>query len=408
MMLSNMYPGRPMYRRPVLETLVVRLREPRRFLEVLAGPRQTGKTTLAQQAIEALALPAHYASADEPTLQGRLWIEEQWEVGRLKARQAGKHGALLVLDEVPKVSGWSETVKRLWDEDAARRVPLKVVLLGSSPLLLQRGLTESLAGRFELIRVPHWSFAEMRQAFGWTLDRFLYFGGYPGSAPLVGDRDRWARYILDSLVETTISRDILLLTRVDKPALLRRLFQLGCDYSSQMLSYQKMLGQLQDAGNTTTLAHYLELLSGAGMVTGLAKFSGQRVRQRGSSPKLQVLNTALMTAQAPLDLAGARRDREFWGRLVESAVGAHLVNSAAGTKVEVCYWRDRNREVDFVLSAGRRVVAIEVKSGRKREVPSGLEAFSKAFRPQRLLLVGERGIPLEEFLLKPAAAWLEV
>ena len=396
-----------MFRRPMLRTLVSRLREPRRFLQVLAGPRQTGKTTLAQQAIEALGVPAHYASADEPTLRGRPWIEEQWELGRLKTREGGKGGALLVLDEVPKVTGWSETVKRLWDEDGRARRPLKVVLLGSSPLLLQRGLTESLAGRFELIRVPHWSFAEMREAFGWTLERFFYFGGYPGAAPLVGDRDRWARYILDSLVETTISRDILLLTRVDKPALLRRLFQLGCDYSGQVLSYQKMLGQLQDAGNTTTLAHHLDLLSGAGMLTGLAKFAGQRVRQRGSSPKLQVLNTGLMTASAPLDLEGARRDREFWGRLVESAVGAHLLNSAAGTKVEVYYWREANREVDFVLRVGKRVVAIEVKSGRKREVPHGLEAFSKAFRPHRSLLVGGQGIPVEEFPLQPAEAWLQ-
>lgn len=402
-----MPPKAPMFRRPMLATLLARLREPRRFLQVLAGPRQTGKTTLARQAIETLGVPAHYASADEPTLRGRSWIEEQWELGRLKVRQASKGGALLVLDEVPKVTGWSETVKRLWDEDSARRVPLKVILLGSSPLLLRRGLTESLAGRFELIRVPHWSFAEMRAAFGWSLDRFLYFGGYPGAAPLIGERDRWARYILDSLVETTISRDILLLTRVDKPALLRRLFQLGCDYSGQVLSYQKMLGQLQDAGNTTTLAHYLELLSGAGMLAGLPKFAGQRVRQRGSSPKLHVLNTALMTAPAPVDLEGARRDREFWGRLVESAVGAHLINSAAGTKVEVFYWRERNREVDFVLSAGKRAVAVEVKSGRKREALPGLAEFSKVFRPHRLLLVGGAGIPLHEFLLRPAEAWFE-
>ena len=395
------------FRRPLLGGLVRRLREPRRFLQVLAGPRQTGKTTLAQQAIEALDIPAHYASADEPTLRGRPWIQEQWELGRLAARQVGKGGALLVLDEVQKVGGWSETVKRLWDEDGAARRPLKVLLLGSAPLLLQRGLTESLAGRFEIVRVPHWSFAEMREAFGWTLERFLYFGGYPGAAPLAGDRDRWARYILDSLVETTISRDILLLTRVDKPALLRRLFQLGCDYSGQVLSYQKMLGQLQDAGNTTTLAHYLELLSAAGMLTGLPKFAGQRVRQRGSSPKLQVLNTALTTAAAHLDFEAAREDREFWGRLVESAVGAHLLNSAAGTKVEVFYWLDRNREVDFVLRAGKRVVGIEVKSGRKRENLPGLEAFSRTFHPQRSLLVGAQGIPVEDFLLRPATAWIE-
>ncbi len=395
------------FRRPLLGPLVSRLREPRRFLQVLAGPRQTGKTTLAQQAIEIVDLPAHYASADEPTLRARSWIEEQWEAGRHLTARTGKAGALLVLDEVQKVTGWSEAVKRLWDEDTRTRLPLKVLLLGSAPLLLQRGLTESLAGRFEIVRVPHWSFAEMRGAFGWILERYLYFGGYPGAAPLIGDRDRWARYILDSLVETTILRDILLLTRVDKPALLRRLFQLGADYSGQVLSYQKMLGQLQDAGNTTTLAHYLDLLAGAGMLVGLPKFSGRRVRQRGSSPKLQILNTALMTAPGSLDLDAARRDREFWGRLVESAVGAHLVNSAAGTRVEVFYWRERNREVDFVIRSGKQIIAIEVKTGRRKDVLPGLEPFSRAFRPDRLLLVGGDGIPLEDFLLQPATAWVE-
>ena len=395
------------FHRPMLDELVTRLREPRRFVQVLAGPRQSGKTTLARQAIDVLGLPARYASADEPLLRGRAWIEEQWQASRAQARQSGRGGTLLVLDEVQKVTGWSETVKRLWDEDARARLPLKVIVLGSAPLLVQRGLTESLAGRFELLRVPHWSFAEMRGAFGWSLERYLYFGGYPGAAPLIGDRDRWARYILDSLVETTISRDILLLTRVDKPALLRRLFQLGADYSGQVLSYQKMVGQLQDAGNTTTLAHYLDLLAGAGMLVGLPKFSGRHLRQQGSSPKLQILNTALMTAPGSLDLDAAQRDREFWGRLVESAVGAHLVNSAAGTRVEVFYWRERNREVDFVLRSGKRLAAIEVKSGRRKDALPGLEAFSEAFRPDRLMLVGGDGIPVEDFLLRPATAWVE-
>lgn len=297
-------------------------------------------------------------------------------------------------------------MKRFWDEDTAARVRLKVLLLGSAPLLLQRGLAESLAGRFEILRVPHWSFAEMREAFGWDLERYLYFGGYPGAASLVGDRDRWARYILDSLIETTVSRDILLLTRVDKPALLRRLFQLGCDYSGQVLSYQKMLGQLHDAGNTTTLAHYLELLAGAWMLVGLPKFAGRRVRQRASSPKLQVLNTALMTASSPLGPEEARRDRDFWGRLVESAVGAHLANGTAGAPYEVFYWRERNREVDFVARAGTRITAIEVKSGRRREALPGLDDFAKTYKPHRLLLVGAQGIPLEEFLLRPAESWV--
>ena len=243
-------------------------------------------------------------------------------------------------------------------------MPLHVVLLGSAPLLVEQGLSESLAGRFEVIRVPHWSLAEMRAAFGITLDEYVYFGGYPGAAPLIGDEARWRRYILDALVETTISRDVLLLTRVDKPALLRRLFELGCRYSGQELSYTKMLGQLHDAGNTTTLAHYLELLAGAGLLTGLPKFSGNVIRRRGSSPKLQVLNTALATAQSGRSFADTRADGEAWGRLVESAVGAHLANAAATGELELSWWREGDREVDFVLSGAGGLAAIEVKSGR--------------------------------------------
>jgi len=389
------------------DTLVKRLREQRRFIQVLAGPRQTGKTTMVRQVADEIRIPVHYASADEPTLQSRSWVEQQWETGRLLAAEtAGKSGAILVLDEIQKVTGWSEVIKKLWDNDTRKKISLKVVLLGSAPLLIQRGLTESLAGRFETIPVVHWSYAEMQEAFGWDVDQFIYFGGYPGAAGLIADQKRWSRYIIDSLIETTLSRDILLLTRVDKPALLRRLFQLGCSYSSQILSYQKMIGQLQDAGNTTTLAHYLELLAGAGMLTGLHKYAAQRIRERASSPKLQVLNTALISAQSPMTFEAARKDRESWGRLVESAVGAHLINSAAGTGVEIFYWRERSREVDFVLRSGRTVVAIEVKSGSHKEGLPGMDAFEKTFKPKRKLLIGEDGITLEKFLLTPAEEWV--
>ena len=392
-----------MYQRKLLAPLLSRLKEPRRFIQVLAGPRQVGKTTLARQAMDAVGLPFHYGAADDPSLRDRLWIEQQWELGRL---QAGKGEALLVLDEIQKVKGWSEAVKRLWDDDTRREISLKVVLLGSSHLLVQKGLTESLAGRFEILRVPHWSFDEVRDAFGWGVEQYVYFGGYPGAAGLVDDRERWSRYIVDSLIETTLSQDILLMTRVDKPSLLRQLFHLGCAYSGQVLSYQKMVGQLQDAGNTTTLAHYLDLLAGAGLLAGLPKYHGARLRQRGSSPKLQVLNMALLCAQSHLSFEGARQDREYWGRLVESTVGAHLYNSSLGTNTELYYWRHANREVDFVLRAGETVVAIEVKSGRRRAELPGFDAFTKSFRPNRILLVGGQGIPLEEFLGTPAGKWV--
>ena len=395
-----------MVRKDLHSVLLRRLREKRRFLQVLAGPRQVGKTTLARQVMEDLKRPAHYASADEPTLRERAWIGQQWDVARLKARES-RAGGLLILDEIQKVSGWSEIVKVEWEADTHSATPLKVVLLGSSPLLIQKGLTESLAGRFEIIHMPHWSFGEMREAFGWGVEQYVYFGAYPGAAPLIGEPERWRNYIVHSLIETTLSRDILLLTRVDKPALLRRMFQLGCDYSGQILSYQKMLGQLQDAGNTVTLAHYLELLHGAGLVAGLSKFVHGQVRQRGSSPKLQVLNTALMTAPSGRKFADVRQDGDEWGRLVESCVGAHLLNSSMGSAIEVTYWRERSQEVDFILRQGKTVAAIEVTSGRRKSSLPGMAAFAKKFKPKHRLLVGGQGIPLEEFLRQPAAYWLE-
>jgi len=396
----------PAFRRAPLAELIARLREPIRHIQVVAGPRQVGKTTLVEQALAEIERPHHFVSADEPALRDAAWLAAQWERARLLGADAGRHGAVLALDEIQKVSGWSETVKRLRDEDRRARRPLAVVLLGSAPLLMQQGMTESLAGRFEVLHLPHWSFAEMREAFGFDLDRYLYFGGYPGAAPLAEEPPRWRRYLLDSLVETTIARDVLLLTRVDKPALLRRLFELGCRYSGQVLSYTKMLGQLHDAGNTTTLAHYLDLLAGAGMLTGLQKFTGAEVRSRASSPKLQVLNTALSTAQSGLSPTELLGDPELYGRLVESAVGAHLANAAAAGRCELFYWREGNLEVDFVVRAGRRVLAIEVKSARAPTARSGLASFVESFRPARPLLVGGDGVPVGEFLARPVEDWL--
>lgn len=395
------------YRHPVGDVLARRIAEPRQFIQVIAGPRQVGKTTLVHQVLAASEIDHHYASADEPSLRGRPWLEEQWNVARLLLDGNDARDTVLVLDEVQKITGWSETVKRLWDGDTAAGRRLKVVLLGSAPLLVQRGLTESLAGRFEIVHLSHWSYAEMRDAFGWDLETYSFYGGYPGSAPLIEDPACWSRYVLDALIETTIARDVLLLTRVDKPALLRRLFELACSYSGQILSYTKMLGQLQDAGNTTTLAHYLDLLAGAGMVLGLQKYSGGAVRRRASSPKLQVMNTALMTAPSGLTLRDAQADRTVWGRLVESSVGAHLANAQARGECRVYYWRAGDREVDSVVETARKTLtAIEVKSGPATRVHSGMEAFDRQYRPARKLLVGEGGIPIEDFLARPVGHWI--
>lgn len=394
------------YERAAGATLAARLRERRRFIQVVAGPRQVGKTTLVTQILDRLALPHRYASADDPGLRGTGWIEAQWGDARALAAEHGRAGATLVLDEVQKLPSWPETVKRLWDEDTRRHVPLRVVLLGSAPLPIQRGVTESLTGRFETLRLAHWSWPEMRQAFGFTLDQFLFFGGYPGAAPLIGDQPRWRRYIQESLLETTVSRDVLLLSRVDKPALLRQLYALGVAHSGQVTSYTKMLGQLQDAGNTTTLAHYAELLDGAGLLRALGRYSGAAHRTRGSIPKWQVLNTALMSAASGMTLAEARADHEWWGRLVESSVGAHMANGAADADARLHYWRERDREVDFVLSRRRRVVAIEVRSGRAPSVHDGLDAFRSTHRADRIMIVGGDGSPVAEFLSTPVATLL--
>ena len=397
-----------MYHLPVFHQLIKRLAEPRRFLQVIAGPRQTGKTTAARQVIQAVGMQTHYASADEPMLRDRIWIEQQWETARSQCHSGtNKQQGLLVLDEIQKIPGWSETVKRLWDADTRSGLCLHVVVLGSSTLLMQQGLTESLAGRFELLAVTHWSYSEMRDAFKFDVNSYIYFGGYPGAAEITNDYLRWAGYIRDSLIETSVSRDIMLMTRVHKPALLRRLFELGCSYSGQILSYQKMIGQLQDAGNTTTLAHYLKLLQNAGLLAGLQKYAGQLVRQRASSPKLVIMNTALMTASSGMTFAEARDNPEFWGRLVESSVGATLINSTMGKPIDVFYWAKRNREVDFVLCRGKNLVAIEVKSGQRRGALPGIDAFSKEFPVTKKLLVGADGIPIEQFLETPIEYWLE-
>ena len=395
-------PQTPFWRRPYADTLLQRANEPRRFIQVVSGPRQVGKTTMVLQVLERCGKPYHYGTADSPVLQSSVWISQQWNQARALAREDG--GAVLVLDEIQKVEGWPEAVKLLWDEDSRNGSEMNVFLLGSSPLLVHKGISESLAGRFEMLRVPHWSYGEMRDAFGWSLEQHILHGGYPGTAPLAQEPERLADYIRDAIVEPTISRDILSLTDVRRPALLRRLFELSCSHCAEILSYNKMLGQLQDANNVTTLVHYLGLLGDAGMVRGLQKYGGE-VRRRSSSPKLQPLDTGLVTASSSASLAAWRREPDRWGRLVECAVGAHLCNWAFNSgRHQVYYWNERNREVDFVVPYENRLFAIEVKSGRVRSL-HGMEKFVDSHPTSVPLLVGTGGIPLEDFLSRPPTVW---
>lgn len=360
-----------------------------------------GKTTLVLQLVQNYASGSLVVSADAVGASNVYWLEQQWETARIKLKQSGAKEFLLVVDEIQKIDNWSETVKMLWDADAKNNVPLKVVVLGSSRLLIQQGLTESLAGRFETTFMSHWSFTEMHEAFGWNEKQYVWFGGYPGAASLISDEQRWKQYVRESLIETSISKDILMLTRVDKPALMKRLFELACLYSGQVLSFNKMLSQLKDAGNTTTLSHYLSLLNTAGLVAGIEKYANNVVRKKSSSPKFQVYNTALISAQSNSSFEEAMGNPAFWGRLVESAVGAHLLNHAVGGAFALSYWREGDAEVDFVLTQ-KKMLGIEVKTG---SVPntSGMASFKKKFNPDKVLLVGNAGLGWKEFLqMNPA------
>ena len=392
------------YKRPQFNTLLKRLNEPRRFIQVLFGPRQVGKTTCIEQVLEAAQQPFVFSSADAEMRTDGLWISQQWERARLKSQQNPTRTVILVLDEVQKISNWSETVKKCWDEDSRTHCMIQPILLGSSSLLLHKGMSESLAGRFELIRIPHWSYTEMATAFNLSLDHYIFFGGYPGAADLLSDEPRWKNYVRDALIEPAITKDVLLMTRIDKPALLRQLFHLGALNSGKLISYTKLLGQLQDAGNTTTLAHYLELLNTAGLLKGLQKFTANEIRTRGSSPKFQVYNTALISAFLPESFQHIRETPDRWGHIFESSVGAHLANQAFEHSLQLTYWRSGNYEVDFILSREDQHVAIEVKSGRKRDALTGMKQFIKQFNPHRTLLVGTGGMPIQEFFETPALA----
>lgn len=386
----------PLFKRDVTLTLQDRLLEKPRSIQVAIGPRQVGKTTAIKQLLADWGTSHHYAAADLPAPPEPAWIIEEWNRARGLLEKNG--AVVLVLDEVQKVLRWSEVVKKLWDEDRSEGRDLRVVILGSSSLMIQKGLTESLAGRFELIRFHHWQFEECQRCFGWNLDQYLFFGGYPGAVPYLPDENRWAAYVKDSLIESAISKDILLLHPIEKPVLLRKLFTLACEYGGQILSYNKMLGQLTDAGNTVTLAAYKRLLEAAFLIAGLEKFSGSQIKSRSSSPKWLPLNNALMTSLSGLSFKHAREDLQTWGRIVECAVGAHLL--AAGTEkgVDLFYWREGNYEVDYVLRQGRALAAIEVKSGSKKIHASGLENFARRYKCRKVLIGGASGISLEQAL----------
>lgn len=386
-----------MFIRHHYQQLQKRMEEPRHFIEVVVGPRQVGKTTLVKQVLNSTKMGYHHVAADNVPTNQTNWISEVWNTARSKMRASGANEYLLVIDEIQKIPNWSEVVKKEWDDDTFNDVNIKVILLGSSRVLLEKGLADSLAGRFEEIRMSHWGWLEMRDAFGMTLEEYIYYGGYPGAAPLISDTDRWSQYIESAIVDATINKDILQNHVVTKPALLRQTFELGSSYSSQELSVTKIMGQMQDAGNTTTISSYLQLLSDAGLLTGLQKFANDKARKRASTPKFQVHNSALKNYLSPLSLENALVQPKQWGRFYESAIGAHLVSKAFENRFELFYWRQGNDEVDYIIQKRDRLMAIEVKSNHEKRT-SGLQVFKEKFSPKVSLIIGPEGIGVEEFL----------
>lgn len=373
-----------------------RLLEVNPLIQVLTGPRQVGKTTLVKQVLQDEALTGIYITADQVTAGHEDWLEANWQRALVVSKEDSRPYCLIV-DEVQKIPQWSELIKRLWDSRDTEEKGINLLLLGSSRLLLQQGLTESLMGRFETLYLGHWDFEEAQRAFDIDIDHFIYHGLYPGAAHLHSDPERWYAFVQDAIIETSISKDVLQLTRIDKPALLRNLFDVGCSYSSRELSFNKVLGQLDGAGNTTTLAHYLKVLGSAGMLSGLEKFEKNSIRRRASTPKYQVHNNALLLASGFKSFEDVRHDHTLWGKYTESAVGAHLINKSRELRYHVHYWREGIHEVDYVISKGDKIAGFEVKSGSLSRL-SGFEKFKQKFPDAKTYIVGSRGIPVEEFL----------
>jgi predicted AAA+ superfamily ATPase len=384
------------YQRTYNQQLAERIAEPRRFIQVVYGPRQVGKTTLVRQILKQLSIESQFVLADNVPAANNDWIRRVWDEARLKLAKSPQNEFLLVIDEVQKIENWSEVVKKEWDTDTFEERNLKILLLGSSRLLLQQGLTESLAGRFETTYIPHWSFVEMRDAFGFSLEQYIWYGAYPGAVPLIRNRERWLAYIRNSLVETSISRDIIMLAKIDKPTLLRRLFEIGCIYSTKLVSLTKVQGNLQESGNITTLANYLGLLGDAGLLTGLEKYSTNTLKKRSSIPKFQVYNNALLNQMLNVTLPQARADHKLWGQITESAVGTHLLNHSITENYNLYYWNENSNEVDYVMEKDGEIIGLEVKSG-KDSTNTGLSIFRKQFNPKHTFIIGTDGIAFEEF-----------
>mgnify|MGYP000007310264 CR=1 FL=1 len=351
---------------PFISMLESNLARGNSFIQVILGPRQVGKTTSILDFIDGeYPNKYHYVSADETFNSSASWIMEQWQI-------ASKKSLLLVIDEIQKCENWAEVIKMLWDASQRKETkerPISCILLGSSSLQIQKGLTESLTGRFQLIKAFHWNLAESKEGYGLDLEEYLQFGGYPGSYQFTELRSQWVNYIKNSIITTVLDKDILLYHTVKSPSLFRQAFELVISYPAQEISYTKLLGQLQEKGNVELVKYYLSLLEGAYLIKCLSKYTGKPVLTRASSPKILPLAPCLFQLTIIDEYDGKERGRAF-----ELMVGAQL----ARVEADLYYWREKNDEVDFILKQGKNIWAIEVKSGRKKS-EKGLMKFMQKF-----------------------------
>jgi uncharacterized protein len=345
----------------VLNVMRQRLTEPAPgHVQVLTGPRQVGKTTLLLELAKHWGKRALYAAADTPEASLPGWWEQQWQ----RAEQlAQSRGAVLLIDEIQYLAHWSRLLKAGIDRVRRERIALHVVVSGSSSLHIGKGARETMAGRYERLQLLHWSAAEIAERFGVTaskaVEQTVQYGSYPGAVSLLSDLTRWREYVRQSIMEPAVGRDLMMLETIRKPALLRQVFALCTGHPAEIISLQKLCGQLTDKGSLETVAHYLHVLEEAYLVAAVPKYSEKALRQRAAPPKLIVLNNAFLGATSNRLPPQPDAEPERWGRWVENACLAHAWNAGQ----QVCYWRAEPYEVDMVLDGSWGRWAIEVKSG---------------------------------------------
>jgi predicted AAA+ superfamily ATPase len=370
--------------------LVERLRAPAPGrIQLLSGPRQVGKTTLLLELAEELGAAALYAPADAPEAVLPGFWERLWDQAEEVAGKAGR--AVVLLDEAHLVPDWAGRLKGVWDRLRRKKLPIQIVATGSSALRLASGSRESLAGRFERITLTHWSAASLAQVFKLSPEvaalTIVEEGSYPGAFELRSDRARWSAYLRDAIVGPAIGRDILALAAVRRPALLRQVFGACASSPAQIVSLQKIQGQLQDAGALETIAHYLALLEEAYLVAPIQKYAARAARRRNAPPKLVTLSNALSAAVDPRGAPSQKAEPDRFGAWVENACLAHAWNAGQ----QVSYWREEPLEVDGILEGSWGSWAIEVKTGGFQASDlKGLLELTRRHRALRPLVICEQ------------------